>query len=527
MRWLFLTVLFLAALAARADDMVLDERFYLLRETDQVAVIDVNDRRADVSMYIAIDGIPAGQTVTYVLPFWYAPQDFAMEEMESARFREQCVNPAFERVLRMNRLASRDGSDEAFTAAITFGVGFLGPFADQIISAFTYNRPGAASVDASSALVPFATHATPHASAELYRIEEKDLQQLVVQAGLPAKYAKPLKKYHTCYFAVMRLTGLNVKRTPAVDSERDSIRGVRYHFRHALPAGKPEYLYPLGTGAAWPKPILLTEVYITCPDKFMLRVEAPTEGKRTNMGLISRNVSDIESFSSLTPEKKAALLNYYPRNYKSNGEITRGITEKEYLAGFRPLTSTHLKSEEINTSAWHVAYFSSNPSEDIIVRLVPRRLPWRVTIAALYTWKPAPYLVSFLTLLIAWIVAARSIIKPKTDRAFRSLFAQGLRAFLIANAIFSVFVVAALLLGAFAGWVLPITYDSYIAAIFFTAAAVFLLILLAKAIIPRAGRIFRFLHGSTVLRCWLLATGIYLVLNVGLIALVYWCESSV
>ncbi len=57
-----------AVLAVRADGMALSVLLPRITETDQVALIDLQRDGVTVDMYIAIDGIPAGKTVTYVLP---------------------------------------------------------------------------------------------------------------------------------------------------------------------------------------------------------------------------------------------------------------------------------------------------------------------------------------------------------------------------------------------------------------------------------------------------------------------------
>jgi hypothetical protein len=80
MRCLLVALSLYLALAVFADGMALPA----LRETDQVAIIDMQPGCVPLDMYIAIDGIPAGKTVTYVLPFWRKPGGFSLEEMDGA-----------------------------------------------------------------------------------------------------------------------------------------------------------------------------------------------------------------------------------------------------------------------------------------------------------------------------------------------------------------------------------------------------------------------------------------------------------
>jgi len=89
MRFVIVTLLLSLALAAFADGCVLSPQYLeRLRETDQVAVIDLTHNGPTVDMFIAIDGIPAGKTITYVLPFWQKPEGLTLEEMDGKRFKE-------------------------------------------------------------------------------------------------------------------------------------------------------------------------------------------------------------------------------------------------------------------------------------------------------------------------------------------------------------------------------------------------------------------------------------------------------
>ena len=83
-----LFALLVAALAALADGCAFGKGFSAqLRETHQLAVINLTESKADVSMFIAIDGIPEGKPLTYILPFWHKPDDFTMTEEDERSFR--------------------------------------------------------------------------------------------------------------------------------------------------------------------------------------------------------------------------------------------------------------------------------------------------------------------------------------------------------------------------------------------------------------------------------------------------------
>jgi len=82
-------------------------------------------------------------------------------------------------------------------------------------------------------LAPYQSECIPQAHAELYHVEDKNLQTLVAQAGLPEKYAAVLRRYRTNYYAIMRLTG--VARKYKIDKQRaPNSYGIHYHFRYPM-----------------------------------------------------------------------------------------------------------------------------------------------------------------------------------------------------------------------------------------------------------------------------------------------------
>jgi len=99
----------------------------------------------------------------------------------------------------------------------------------------------------------------------------------------------------------MRLTGPKREKEKASITSIFEGAGVCYRFRHALPPEKRgEYVYPLGTGAAWPKPVLLTEVYVTCPDNFALQVAAPESGTNIDFRAFDYQMRDIHYYLGQT-----------------------------------------------------------------------------------------------------------------------------------------------------------------------------------------------------------------------------------
>jgi hypothetical protein len=508
MRWLFMLMLVFVSLAARADGFAYGKGFQMLQQTDQVAVIDMDEERADVSMFIAIGGIAEGETITYVLPFWYRPDGFELKEMAPADYREKYVKPAHEKVMRMNRIADNRGSSRVLTSTAMFGVGFLGPILMPTFGARSKGRAG-------SQLSPYAVHRTAHASAELYKVEAKDLQQLVEQAGLPAEYAEPLKKYKTSFFAVMRLTGPKREKETEMLSPLEG-SGVCYRFRHALPPEKRgEYIYPLGTGAAWPKSILLTEVFVTCPDRFSLQVTAPESGTATEYRSFNSKIRNIYYHLQMTPEERKK---YQSRNpYAKESDL------------FMPM-SAHLLSEDARApSAWHIAYLNSNPDEDIRVRLAPREAPWRLAVADAFA-RSGPFDLAALSFaLLGWLVAGLAVVRPRWRKAGKpgSLLRHILVAIVVVNLWITIGLVILGFIIAGLSWLVTYTANPVIPGILIAMAVAVMLAVLVfytRRWVMGPSEDWR---QNVGLFSWLLATAIYLALNTGLYYFVRWCETAV
>jgi hypothetical protein len=76
----FLLLVLTLAISSFADGFAYgkgrrDKVITQIQETHQIAAIKLQEGRADVSMYIAITDIPEGETITYILPFWYRPDN--------------------------------------------------------------------------------------------------------------------------------------------------------------------------------------------------------------------------------------------------------------------------------------------------------------------------------------------------------------------------------------------------------------------------------------------------------------------
>jgi hypothetical protein len=358
MRPFLLLALLLLPVLALADGMALGKAIFSLQETDQVAVVRLEPGGATVDMYIAIDGLPAGETVTYILPFWHKPEGFVLEEMEGRTFEERFITKARTQVRTQNEEANATlKSVFLFAPLIGAACAGLWGYLPVILASILFPTFGG-----SGGIAPYAEHSTPVAKAELYRVQETDLPMLVSKAGLPEKYTQVLKRYKTKYFAVMRLTGQSAPKTAVT---KGAVRGVHYHFRHPI-AGTESYTYtyPLGTGGGWVKPIVLTDVYVTCPDGWFLSAKAPTHGEL------------LSGWS-------------YSRMTRTAYRLLQQLRDEDDAV--KAQTGTLLIHTPRHPTAWHRSYLMTNPTQDIVVQLKrhPRFGVVRVARAV------APYLPSF------------------------------------------------------------------------------------------------------------------------------------
>ncbi|HEY3378799.1 MAG TPA: hypothetical protein VGL77_15030, partial [Armatimonadota bacterium] len=369
MRMLFLVFLTGLGLAGWADGFTTygTRWFNRIAETDQVAVVRLEPGRVTQDMFIAIDRIPAGQTVTYILPFWQKPEGFTMTAQTSDGFRAEIIYPQYRQLRHEIRRANRMAVNRLIGDYLVSGLFSYAPLTPLGVLNYicpTFSKEG-------ELLPAFKRVSIPAGSAELYHVSDThDLQTLLAQAGLPARYAKVLQRYHTAYYAIMRLHGQKPGKAGAT-------QGLHFHFTHRAKGDDYTYTYPLGTGGAWANPILLTEIYVTCPEGYYLSPTAPTLGQTVSYYEMERRIDDLGD-TKATPAVPM---------------LTASVTPPvRYL------------------NAWHRAYTSSNPTEDITIHIAKRPrwtplLAWRDA-----DWMPVPFVLC--GILGAFLLAVGLVIRP-------------------------------------------------------------------------------------------------------------------
>jgi len=509
---LAIIIILLSPLAGIADGFAFGKGFTpQLWETHQVAVINLTEKTADVSMFIAIEGIPEGQEVTYILPFWYHPDGFSLTEETASLFWDIYGAPAHEQMLRTQRIVNHFSSNKLLliTPFISFGLSTLIlPPILQILKE-----------DSWKVIVPFMPYAideTAHARIEWYRVGTHDLQRLIHHTGLPERYLKPLVKYHTPYFAVMHLKGLSHKKSIGFSS-----KGIRYHFTHRIAGGC--YTYPLGTGAAWPQPIPITEVYLTCPDNLVMEVKSPIEGKQIDRRVLYTCAEGLRNYFGDSREEQR-------KDFQHKEEM------KKFLAS--PWTSFLFDPSKRHPFAWHIAYLQSNPSEDISVRLVKRFAPWRLSVVDYFESPGVLFCACFILYLFSWYITTQIIIRRRWQHAgcVGTLFLHSLQIFvkaqvngLIVSVVYIfVFEAIANVLFAMGFPQLNIILNCLFAAIIATVLTILLAIITRRFVFSKI-ICFRLQptgwSKGVTLTSWLCTCIFFSIMAAMFYGLLYWCET--
>lgn len=378
MRLLILVTLFIgSALSLWATGFVIDGNAYPnMQETDQVALIHLEKDRVNVDMYIAVDGIPAGKTVTYVLPFMYKPENFSLQTSMSFYKFFTTHTLKLRGQIELEQATIKDSAPKNMILATGLGGAMAGgPLAglSATIAGIKYMPRWEGT---RSYYFPRDWN-SPLAIAHLYKIETSiELQQFIARAKLPEQSAQALARYHPKYYALIQLTGGPKKNafTPP--------GGIYCSYSHTMTSHDASYTctYPLGIGSAWTKPIQATEVYVTCDDEHYLSITAPTIGKSTS----------------------------YPQYWDFTVQRDYDLDSSEQ--DIQQLTSTLLPDSMRFPTIWHRAYLNSNPIQDITIHLRPR--PTGDMILRKFTNPVLPFILATILVIFSLIFSIYKVIRP-------------------------------------------------------------------------------------------------------------------
>ncbi len=238
--------------------------------SDQVTVLTLGPTGVTVDMHLTLVGLRKGETVSYVLPFWYEPRGFTLDEEDVQAFQDRYVEGAYE------HLQADTQHDAAVREAITrhFALTGIGAFGLPMLAPAAILEPVTARHKTEDMPHSVSLPAPP-AHAVSFMLKQADLQAYLGTVELSPGARQALRNYHTPYYAVVKIGGIGGRRS----WDQPYPRGVHLHFHHLLKGyANYRYTFPLGAGSAWKKPILLNECYITCPPEEYLTVSAPVIG---------------------------------------------------------------------------------------------------------------------------------------------------------------------------------------------------------------------------------------------------------
>jgi hypothetical protein len=294
-----------------------------LKEGQQVAVVTIlNENTARVDLFISIlDKTTQSHEVTFFVPIGTNTSEFYAVEENLLTFDIKATKN-LDSILRESADNKKHAVQVLFSGALLTNGALLVPFwAPVLLTGCAATEPKAD-----------VTLQTESSQISIYGIDENtDLYALIQTTGLPGSVSDTLSKLKGQQIAVVKLQTHPQGGTGAASVPDSSEPGIHLSWKTSFVpvASRPTYLYPLGTGASWSKPIELTRVYIVAPRGMDFDVKYPTLG------------SEQSGFDLI---KGARISQYYQiPSYaidEARGDFGR---------------------------VWRATYTQSNPTEDIVI----------------------------------------------------------------------------------------------------------------------------------------------------------------
>jgi hypothetical protein len=203
----------------------------------------------------------------------------------------------------------------------------------------------------SSPAAPVATFTTPSSQISIFNIDETtDLDALISTTGLNPSVKDALSRLKGQQIAVISL-----KTSPSTSSIQPSGTtsptgepGLHLSWVTSLTTSKKgqTYAYPLGTGASWASPIVMTSVYVVAPQDLNFEVQYPKLGINRS-GFVQNGGKYEPSIASYTNVSAYAVD-------EGTGQLLNNGT---------PAPPT--------MRVWRATYTNSNSAKDIIITVNP------------------------------------------------------------------------------------------------------------------------------------------------------------
>jgi hypothetical protein len=310
--------------------------FAQLKEGQQVAVIRLQDNNtASVDLFVSIlDKTGESHDVTYFVPLGIGPSNFQVTQEDSVFFANS-QTADLDQLIFQNYQQNQQFLEGLFAGALlTNGVWLTPLWLPMLLS--SCSSPGA----------PVATFTTTSSQINIFNINETtDLDALISTTGLDPSVKDALSRLKGQQIAVISL-----KTSPFTSSGTTlpSEPGLHLSWVTSLTISKKgqTYAYPLGTGASWASPIVMTNVYVVAPQDLNFEVQYPKLGINRsgfvqNGGKYEPNIASYTNVSAYAVDDGMGQL------------LNNGI----------PAPST--------MRVWRVTYTNSNSTKDIMITVNP------------------------------------------------------------------------------------------------------------------------------------------------------------
>ncbi len=245
-----------------------------LKEGQQVAVVTIlNQDYARVDLFISIlDKTEQSHEIVFFVPLGMKTFSFRAVEKRLLDFDEQATRH-LDKIVRDSATRKQRAVQVLFSGALLTNGALLVPLWAPVL----LTGCGAAEPQ------PDITLQTESSQIAVYGIEEDtNLEALIQTTGLAPSVVETLSRLRGQQIAVIRMQTKPYGQAGADTGpgERYSEPGLHLSWQTALMPGESgtTYSYPLGTGAAWSKPIELTRVYVVAPSGLDFDVEYPKLG---------------------------------------------------------------------------------------------------------------------------------------------------------------------------------------------------------------------------------------------------------
>jgi hypothetical protein len=300
-----------------------------LKEGQQIAVVTILDQdTALVDLFISIlDKTGESHEVIFFVPIGKDATFHNAVEEDLPHFDQYYTNQ-LDQTIRDSVTTRQRAIQALFAGALLTNGAILTPLWAPVLLT---GCSGAAQQ-------PETTIQTESSEINIYGIDENtDLTALIETTGLAPSVYDTLSKLKGQQVAIVKLhTQPKVAESETTQNQNYPTSEPGLHLSWSTPLVDNTYAYPLGTGAAWSKPIELTRVYISVPEGIDFDVQYPALGAEYS-GYDFIKGSNIRNFTD-TPAYAVD---------QASGDFGR---------------------------VWRATYTMSNPTDNIVITVKPQSM---------------------------------------------------------------------------------------------------------------------------------------------------------